>query len=164
VSEEQKQAIRLGIREAFASAVAPATIDEMLAEPFRDNEDAYEMAAAFVGKAWSEIPIVELFRHRESLFALSPAAYRAYLPAYLEASLASEDSLDKYGADIRGYLLYSLGTDTSSSPTRVATTRARIAGLDPAQRDAVVAVLHFLDKRWRMQDAADLLREWRRSD
>jgi hypothetical protein len=154
------EALRAQIREAFAHVVAPATIDALLAEPFRGNEDAYEMAAAFVGKPWPAIPIIELFRHRESLFALSPAAYRAYLPAYLEASLASDDPLDKYGADIRAYLLYSLGTDTSSSSTRVATTRARIAALDVLQREAVRAALRFLEERWRMRDAAELLRNW----
>jgi hypothetical protein len=158
------EALRAQIRAAFAQVVPPGHVDEMLAEPFHRNEDAYEMAAAFVGRPWSEIPIIELFRHRESLFALSPAAYRAYLPAYLEASLASQAPLDRYGADIRGYLLYSLGTDASSSPTRVATTRARIAALDPAQRAVVGTVLHVLDEQWHMRDAAELLRGWDRAD
>jgi len=161
VSEEQKELIRAQIRAAFADVVAPTEIDDMLSEPFRGNDDAYEMATAFAGKLWSEIPRVELFHHRESLFALSPAAYRAYLPAYLMASLASEDASDKYGADIRGYMLLSLGTDPASSSIRVATTRARIAALDPAQREAVAAVLRFLDERWHMRDAAIVLRDWR---
>jgi hypothetical protein len=36
------------------------------------------------------------------------AAYRAYLPAYLEACLATEEPYDEYGADLRGYLLSTL--------------------------------------------------------
>lgn len=161
VDQQQKDAIRAQIRAAFANVAAPAKVDAMLADAYRTNDDAYEMAAAFVGKLWSELDRVELFRHRESLFALSPAAYRAYLPAYLEASLASDDPLDKYGADIRGYLLYSLGTTSSSSASRVETTRERIALLDRTQRDAIASVLRFLEKHWHMKDASELLRDWK---
>jgi len=160
VGPKDREAIGAKIRAAFPDVAPAMAVEDMLAEPYRTNDDAYEMAAAFTGKRWSEVPRIDLFRHRESLFALSPVAYRAYLPAYLEASLASDDVLDKYGADIRGYLLYSLGTTASSSPSRVATTADRIAGLDRAQRAAVAAVLRFLEERWHMADAAELLRDW----
>jgi len=56
------------------------------------------------------IPIEVLFYHRESLATLSALAVRAYLPAYLLASVASDDPLDTHGADIRGYLLSALGS------------------------------------------------------
>jgi hypothetical protein len=132
----------------------------MLAEPYKGNDDAFEMAAALLGRPWSELPIHELFLHREMVFALSPVAYRAYLPAYLNACLATEDPYDKYGADIRAYLLYGLKPGPNSSEVRVASTRARLALLDQEQREVVASVLRYLEVRWRIAEAGELLSEW----
>jgi len=84
------------------------------------------MAAALVGRKWDAVPIEVLFYRRESLATLSPQAFRAYLPAYLVACLASDDPFDKHGADIRGYLLFALGSwPHQSDPDRPAETRER---------------------------------------
>ena len=89
------------------------------------------MAAALVGRKWDAVPIEVLFYHRESLATLSPQAFHAYLPAYLLACLASDDPFDKHGADIRGYLLFALGSwPHQSDPDRPAETRDRLSILD----------------------------------
>lgn len=155
-----KEAVRAAIRRAFADVPLPKRIEDMRAPSFI-GDDSYEMAAAFLGKPWSELPIETLFVHRESLAALAPAAYRAYLPAYLDASLASEDPLDKYGADIRHYLLSTLKHwPHQKSEARAAETRDRLAALDREQRDAVADVLRYLVARWHSDEAAEILRDW----
>jgi hypothetical protein len=155
-----KETLRARIRRAFADVPIPTRIEEMRL-PRHTNDDSYDMAAAFVGKRWTEIPIETLFFHRESLAALSPEAYRAYLPAYLEASFASEDWLDKYGADIRQYLLFTLKHwPHQTAPERGAETNARLSALDEGQRAAIADVLQYLASRWNSTEAAEVLRDW----
>ena len=43
---------------------------------------------------------------------------------------------------------------------RRTTTAERLSQLDPAQRDAVAAVLRHLADRWNMDDAREALRGW----
>jgi hypothetical protein len=129
----------------------------MLAEPYRGNDDAHEMAVAFLGKPWATIAIQELFRHREMIFALTPAAYVAYLPAYLTACLATEDPLDTYGADLREYLLDTLVIAEGASQERSTTTKARLAALTAAQRAVVADVVGHLMLRWNMPRAKEVL-------
>ncbi len=129
--------------------------------PRYTGDDSYEMAAAFVGKPWSELAVKDLFYHRESLGTLSAPAYRACLPAYLEACLATDDPLDKYGADLRGYLLATLKHwPHQQGEHRAADTAERLSLLDAEQRAAVAAVLRYLESRWQMADATELLRDW----
>jgi hypothetical protein len=154
-----KEAIRGKIRRTFGEVLVPTRIEEMRLPRFT-GDDSYEMAAAFVGKRWTEIPIEVLFYHRESLGALSATAYRAFLPAYLEACLASDDPLDKYGADLRYYLLSTLKHWPHQSEHRAAETRERLSLLDAEQRATVADVLRYLETSWHMEDAAEVLREW----
>jgi hypothetical protein len=129
----------------------------MLAEPYRGNDDAHEMAVAFLGKPWATIAIQELFRHREMLFTLAPAAYVAYLPAYLIACLSTEDPLDTYGADLREYLLDTLVIAEGASQERSTTTKARLAALTAAQRTVAAEVVKHLMLRWNMPRAKEVL-------
>lgn len=155
-----KEAVRDIIGRAFADVPLPMSIEEMRFARHTDD-DSYEMAVAFLGKRWTEIPIEILFRHRESLSALAPAAFRAYLPAYLDASIASDDPLDKYGADLRQYLLFTLEHWPHQTGIERATeTRERLAVLDSKQRAAVAEVLRYLASRWHSEDAAEVLRDW----
>ncbi len=101
-----------------------------------------------------------MFFHRESLGALGPAAYRAYLPAYLEASFASEEWTDKHGPDIRQYLLFTLKPWPHQKTERGAETAARLSALTAEQREVVADVLRYLASRWNSEDAAEILRDW----
>jgi hypothetical protein len=145
--------LRAQIVDAFGYVAAPPA-DDMLQQVYRDSEDAYEMMTAFRGKHWTELPISVLSHHREIIIALTGVGYRAYLPAYLTACLANDET---YGADVRGYTLYGL-RPLSTSEVHVATGRERLSLLDAKQRAAVAAVLGYLEETWRMKEAGDVLR------
>ena len=154
-----KEAVRASVRRAFANVPLPNRIEDMRLERYT-GDDSYEMAEAFLGKCWSDIPLETLFRHRESLGTLAPTAYRAYLPAYLDAALASDDPLDKYGPDIRHYMLATLKHWSHQGDERAAGTRERLSTLDPDQRAAVADVLEYLSAKWHAEDASEVLRDW----
>ena len=154
-----KEALRASIRGAFANVPSPTRIEDMRFAR-STGDDSYEMAVAFLGKQWTDIPIELLFRHRESLGSLSPAAYRAYLPAYLDAAIASDDPLDRYGPDIRHYLLATLKHWPHQPDDRAAEARERRSALGPDQRAAVAEVLGYLSTQWHAEDAVDVLRDW----
>lgn len=106
---ESPEVLRAQVHRACDNVEIPMWVEQMRL-PKCTGDDSYEMAAALVGRKWDAVPIEVLFYHRESLATLSPLAFHAYLPAYLVASLASDDPFDKHGADIRGYLLFALGS------------------------------------------------------
>jgi len=148
---------------AFDNVEIP-TRGEQMRLPKYTGDDSYEMVAALVRQKWDAVPIEVLVYQRESLATLSPPGFHAYLPAYLVACLASDDPFDKHGADIRGYLLFALGSwPHQSDPDRPAATRERLSLLDSKQRDVVANVLRYLESRWNMKDAGELLRNWRAS-
>ena len=53
------------------------------------------------------------------------------LPAYLAASLVSDDPLDKYGADIRHYMLATLQHWSHQTGERATETRERLSRFGP---------------------------------
>src|SRR5690606_17333115 len=73
-----KEALEATIEAAFGD-VPPPPADQLVQPAYASSEDAYEMRTAFAGKRWTELPIRELFRHREMVVALSGAGYRAYV-------------------------------------------------------------------------------------
>lgn len=155
-----QEATRARIRRAFANVPVPTRIEDMRLSRYT-GDDSFEMAAALVGKKWTELPVDLLFVHRESLHALGGAAYRAYLPAYLDAAIAADDPMDKYGADLRHYLLACLEHwPHQKDEHRGAETRERLALLDPDQRAAVADVLRYLEARWQTPELTELLRDW----
>jgi hypothetical protein len=160
VTAPTRDALRQEIHDAFDGVAIPTQIDDMLLSRYSTSEDAYEMAATFVGRPWAALSISELFRHREMLATLSATAYRAYVAAYLMACLESDDWSDHYGADLRGYLVSGLKVWPHQNPSIAPSTQERLSLLDPRQRAAIGSVLRYLEERWRMRDAAELLREW----
>lgn len=150
-----EEALVSQIKDAFGH-VQPPMAEDMLDPRYGFNLDADELKMAFLGKHWTELSILDVFRHRESVFLLSPVGYRAYLPAYLTYSLTSEE---RYGPDIRGYMVDGLMVRPGSDAVHVITTRDRLAILDEKQRAAVVSVLRYLADVW-TTEAADVLRQW----
>lgn len=137
--------MQVDVRERIESAFEPVVIaaktpHELLAEPYRSNEDAYELAAALFGKPWPEVDEHQLFRNREMLFALTPEVYRAYLPAVLAAILDGP-----HAGDLAEYLLFTL-TDAKHTP-------AKVAALDASQRAVVREVIEHLRERGSYRDA-----------
>ncbi len=138
------EGLRARIRSAFAD-VAPERDIAKMRRPGFTGDDSYEMAEAFVGKKWSELPADKLFYHRESLAALNARAYCTYVAAYLLAAIASHDPLDRHGPDLRHYLVASLepGSDAAE----------RASQLSSAQRAVLIEVLRALDQVWHMPEA-----------
>jgi hypothetical protein len=153
-----REAACADVRRAFANVSAPVAIEDMRSVRYT-GDDSYELASALLGKRWTDVPIEVLFRHRESLGTLSAAAYRAYLPAYLLAAIASDDPLDRYGPDLRHYLLSTL-VQSSHDDHRAAEIRERLSLLDADQRVAVAHVLRYLEARWNSFEAGEVLRTW----
>ena len=158
-----EQRTRHALRQAFASVAMPTSIGDMLQERCRVSEDAAAMAAAFVGRQWTTLAARELFVHREMLHTLAPAAYRACLPAYLDAAIAHDDATRSYGPDLREYVLATL--DHRSRKRAVASAMdQRLGVLDARQRAAVARVLRYLVEQWESHDAAAVLAGWPRDD
>jgi hypothetical protein len=153
--EPAEEALRAQIADAFGE-VSAAPAEELLSSAYASTDDAYEMMEAFRDQHWTEIPIADLFRHREMLIALSGIGFRAYLPAYLTACLTDSE---RYGADLRGYMLFGL-RPLSESELHVTTSRERLSLLDKAQRAAVASVLRYLESRWKMKEAGEILHAW----
>lgn len=137
-------ALRDRIRSAFVAAT-PLTEITGLRRPEFTDDDSYDLSRALVGKKWSELPADVLFYHRESLAALNAEAYRAYVAAYLLASIASQDPFDRHGPDLRHYLVRSL------EPGPVATER--VSRLSLAQHAVLSDVLRVLGTVWQMPEA-----------
>lgn len=151
-----KQALEAEIRAAFPDA-APPPADQLIQRVYADSDDAHELRAALAGKRWTEVPIRDLFRHREMVIALGGAGYRAYVPAYLAAALTDDE---KYGADLRHYLLFGL-RPLSEDAVHVQTAEERLSRLDARQRTAIASVLRYLADVWHMKEADEILRDWR---
>jgi hypothetical protein len=156
VADLTVEVLRAQINEAFSDVGIPG-YEELLLAPYKDNEDACEMAAAFRDKFWSNLPLKTLDYNREMLFALSAAGYRAYLPAYLMASL-SEDPATV--GELGGHMLDGLRAWPTSSEVRIATTRERLSLLDPRQRSVIGHVLQYLATKWDMKRAGEILADW----
>lgn len=151
------EALRADVGDAFKDVPRPAKLADMLSDPYASNEDAHQMAAAFFRQPWGDTPVLELFRHRQMLFALSPNGFRAFLPAYLVAAINEDEDCAKYAPDIREHLVHSLWP-VGGSDEIVSTTNARLVALSPAQRAATLAVLKYLGARWNMRDVVEAVR------
>jgi hypothetical protein len=150
-----ERAIRAEIEAAFGG-VGPVPAGAMLQPEFAGNDEAQELAAAFGGRRWSELSVDELFWHREFIAGLNGAGFRAYLPAYLAASLTHDP---RRTADIQEYMLSALRAVTSRE-SDARTTRERLSLLDEAQRRAVASVLRYLEARLDFEPGA-LLDDWK---
>lgn len=79
------------VEDAFAIIPYPGD-DRLVGSPtYSENEEILE---AFRGKHWRDISLDVLFEHRLSLGALSPEAFRFYLPSYLVAALLHSEETD----------------------------------------------------------------------
>lgn len=147
----QVDPVREVIIGAFESVEIPA-FEDLLAPRFRNSIDPLEFAAALRGKHWRDLPLRDLLVHRESLATLSGVGYRAYVAAYLLASVADNDD----AAELAQYVLFSLQDPTSQPEPDEA--RSRLALLDSAQRAAIHAWLEHVRPHYRLADA--ILERW----
>jgi hypothetical protein len=117
------------VEDAFANVPYPGDERLVRSPTYWENEEILE---AFRGKHWRDISVKVLFEHRYSLGALSPEAYRFYLPSYLVAGLIHSDETDTLWQNV----FYSL-TPPESEGDSMDWFLARIGPLDARQKAAV---------------------------
>jgi len=151
-----ERALDAQIKAAFGDVPAPPQ-EDVLHALYASSEDAVDMLVDFRGRHWTELPVVDLFRHRQMIFSLSGIGFRAYLPAYLIASLGDDP---RYSSEIREFMMFGFMADPDSE-LEVAAMRDRLSLLDERQRAAVASVLHYLAARWQMAEAEEILHNWK---
>jgi hypothetical protein len=142
------------IEHAFGDEPVPAP-DEVLAPRYRTSVDAEEMLLALRGKHWTHLATESLFYHREMVGTLSATGYRAYIAAFMRASL--EDG--SYGPDLRGYTVSSFGP-LEDTPEYIEESRERLSLLSANQRETIAEYLRYLAGAQGDQAAAEMLRAW----
>lgn len=152
--------LRANVREAFEDVAMPAHSDELLLPTFQSSVDPVEMAVEFAGRRWDSIPLLELFRNRESLATASARGYQALLPAYLLACLDDSPEAAKYIGDFWEYTLMSLHAWEGQRAEYAALVPERLSLLTKAQRDAVRGVLEYIAARSSRRDAQTVLESW----
>ena len=138
--------LRAEIEAAFAGTEVPPA-EDVLAERYRDAVDPGEMLAVLRGKHWHDLGRRDLFLHRESLSALSARGFRAYVAAYLLASL-EERRLRPCDTCVQPPSL--------SSPRRRERDEERLSALDDGQRAAIGTGSDFVAETKR----AKILQHW----
>lgn len=143
--------LRTRIGDAFGSVDVPPA-EQVLAERYREALDPGELLAAIRGKHWRDLKDRDLFIHRESLRTLSAIGFRAYVAAYLSASLEGDEA-----ADLVEYTLFSLHP-LSDEASDAAETRKRLSGLDDAQRSVIRSWLQHVEPEYAL--ASKILSHW----
>ncbi len=78
------------VRSAFPEVPVPRRKKIVVS----DDPESKEIVRDFGNRKWSEIPLETLFYHRASLFMMSEAGFRYYLPAYLLATVERYEDAD----------------------------------------------------------------------
>jgi hypothetical protein len=136
-SSPAAESLRREIEGAFANAKNLGD-DKLVYDNSGGHLECNEVAAAFRGKHWKEIPLDVLRYHSSGLFFFTPEAYRFYLPAYLIAAALYHDEADT----IPGSVVFSL--IPPSDARDVQTYHRRMEGFTSSQRNAIKSFLEFL--------------------
>lgn len=146
------------IESAFGNEPVPPT-DDVLATGYQTSIDAEEMLLAFRGKHWTRLSTESLFYHREMIRALSATGYRAYIAAFMRASL--EDG--RYAPDLRSYTVSSF-QPLEGSPMRHDESREQLSLLTTGQRATIAEYLRYLAGEHNVEEAARILEDWSGGD
>lgn len=136
-SSPAAESLRREIEGAFADAKYPGD-DKLVYDDSGGHLECNEVATAFKGKQWKEVPLDVLRYHSAGLFFFTPEAYRFYLPAYLIAAALNYQDVDT----LPGSLIFSLIPPADARD--LASYRRRIEGLTPTQRKAIKSFMEFL--------------------
>jgi hypothetical protein len=134
--QEDKSELAKRIREAFADAPYPGDGNLIYAP---DDLGAREIADAFRGKHWSEVPFETLLYHNDALHFFTDEAFRFYLPAYLLAVLERYED-----ADVLPEMLVGVLTAPDPQDPGYSSFRLRFDGFSADRRAAVTAFLEYL--------------------
>jgi hypothetical protein len=128
--------LRKLIEAAFADTSYPGDARLVYDNSGRHLE-CNEIAAAFRGKHWKEVPLETLCYHSAGIFFLTPEAYRFYLPAYLLAALLHYNQADTLPDSV----VFSLIPPSDAKDAQV--YRRRLEGFTAAQRQVIRCFLEF---------------------
>lgn len=138
-TSSESEELRHLIEVAFAGVGYPGD-DRLVYDTSGCCLECKDVAAAFRGKHWKEIPLDVLRYHSSAIFFLTPEAYRFYLPAYLIAGSVNYDEADV----IPDSVVFSI---TPPSDERdFDDYRRKMEGFTPLQRKALRSFLEFLKK------------------
>jgi hypothetical protein len=157
--------LRGAIAAAFAARPYPGDDRIATRHPRYEDYEGHAVARFHQGKRWPEITLAHLRAGYAGdatacLAFMTPEGWRYYLPAYLTLALDWE-AADAVGDAVVGNLthpraleaaLTRVARDLGHPPEEVlrgqaARFEARVEGLDPAEADAVRAVLRHLARR-----------------
>lgn len=138
--------LRHEIEAAFAETKYPGD-DRLVYDNSGDHLECNEVAAAFRAKEWRELSVDMLRRHSQSLFFMTPEAYRFYLPAYLIAALLDYDKADT----ISDSVVFSLIPPSDDRDAE--SYRQRMQGFTSAQRQVIRSFLEFMKQHHGGDDA-----------
>ena len=126
------------LNEGFSATKYPGD-DNIVYDNTGDHLECNEVANAFRGKKWNEVPLKVLRHNHEALFFFTAEGYRYYLPAFLRAAAKSY-----YRAgNIPGTLVFSL-TPPDTEGTRMTEFHNKNDRLEPNQKQIVSEFLEFL--------------------
>lgn len=121
--------------EAFAAIPYPGDDRLLRTETYWENDEILE---AFQGKHWKELSPEVLFKQSDNLGALSPEAFRFYLPACMIGALLHHEETDR--------LLQNVFYDFTPPPSKGEQMDwfcTRIAPLDARQKEVVRRYVEF---------------------
>ena len=136
------------IEEAFGDLPYPGD-DHLIAPSSLQTAEGQRLYNDWKGRDWRSLSLQELRHHAESIFFLTPEAFRYYLPAYLSASVRDSEGVDIIPETLAFALTPPAGDDPVASKKQ-----ARIAAFDDRQRRAIAAFLEFLASQGDELDAA----------
>jgi len=142
----QPEELRKQIEDAFAEVAYPGD-DQLVLDSSGYHLECNQVAAVLKGKHWKQVPL-DLLR-QIALAALTPEAYRFYLPAFLVAGSLHYDEADL----IPDSVVFSLlpPSDPHDIVVYGEIDKKRREIFTPAQRAAVRAFLEFL-KQYHAED------------
>lgn len=128
-------ALRRTLEHAFAGTAPPPQPIPPAPVGHPGHEERQQLAAAFAGKSWRDVPVAVAQHHHDALPFFSDEGFRHFLPAWLRGALEPDTDLDFFALqELR-------------PPPGVAERAAfegRVAGFSPEQRAAIAAFLAHL--------------------
>lgn len=133
--EERIEAIKDGIREAFATADA-APPERIVSH---DCWECRRIQRRFQGKRWRDVPLASL-ASEDPLTLLTPEAFCFYLPAFMLAALDHHDK----GGLVSCTIFCLTPSEPSEGPEMMEWFLERVEILRPAQRERITQFLTVL--------------------
>ena len=126
------------INESFADTTYPGD-SNIVYDNTGYHIECNEVAAAFRGKSWDEVPLDVLRYNHEGLFFFTVQGYRYYLPAYLRATVQFYDE----AGNIPGTVIFSLSPPATEEP-KMDEFHSKMEGFEPNQKRVIKEFLDFI--------------------